>query len=71
MGMSLILCSPLAAGHLIRPIWDADTLRSKTGRVAVSKDNRTEEQNMQIVKRVRELAEKCGVKMQKIALVWY
>ena len=70
MGVSLIPYSPLAAGHLTRPEWTTDTLRSKTDRVAMGKYDRTEEQDRQIVARVHELAEKHGVKMQQIALAW-
>ena len=70
MGVSLMPYSPLAAGHLTRPTWNADTLRSKTDRVAMGKYDRAEEQDMQIVARVHELAEKYGVKMQQIALAW-
>lgn len=38
---------------------------SRTDRVAMGKYDRTEEQDMQIVLRVQEPAERCGVKMQK------
>ena len=71
MNVSLMPYSPLAAGHLTRPTWNTDTLRSKTDRVAMGKYDRTEEQDMQIVARVHELAEKYGVKMQQIALAWH
>lgn len=57
MGVSLMPYSPLAAGHLTRPQWNTDTLRSQTDRVAMGKYDRTEEQDMQIVLRVQELAE--------------
>ena len=70
MGVSLIPYSPLASGHLTRPTWNADTLRSKTDRTARGKYDRTEEQDMAIVQRVAELAERKGVKMQQIALAW-
>ena len=70
MNVSLTPYSPLAAGHLTRPNWEANTLRSKTDRAAMGKYDRTEEQDMQIVRRVQELAEKYGVKMQQIALAW-
>lgn len=63
--------SPLAAGHLTRPTWNAETLRSRTDRVAMGKYDRTEEQDMQIVSRVHELAQRYGVKMQEIALAWH
>lgn len=71
MGVSLMPYSSLAAGHLTRPTWNADTLRSRTDRVAMGKYDRTEEQDMQIVTRVHELAEKYGVKMPEIALAWH
>lgn len=71
MGVSLMPYSPLAAGHLTRPTWNTDTLRSRTDRVAMGKYDRTEEQDMQIVARVTELAEKYGVRMQQIALAWH
>ena len=71
MGVSLMPYSPLAAGHLTRPTWNTDTLRSKTDRVAMGKYDSTEKQDMQIVRRVQELAQKYGVKMQQIALAWH
>ena len=70
MGVSLMPYSPLAAGHLTRPTWTAGTFRSRTGRVSMGKYDRTAEQDMRIVTRVAELAEKYGVKMQEIALAW-
>lgn len=71
MGVSFMPYSPLAAGHLTRPEWNTDTLRSKTDRVAMGKYDRTEEQDIKIVSRVYELALKYGVKMQQIALAWH
>lgn len=70
MGVSLMPYSPLAAGHLTHRTWAADTLRSRTDRVAMGKYDRTEEQDMPIVTRVAELADKHGAKMQQIALAW-
>lgn len=70
MGVSLIPYSPLAAGHLTRPQWNTDTLRSRTDRVAMGKYDATEEQDMQIVRRVQELAERYDVNMSQIALAW-
>ena len=70
MGVTLMPYSPLAAGHLCRPTWNSNTLRSSTDRVAQGKYDRTEEQDMQIVQRVHTLAEKYGVQMQEIALAW-
>ena len=70
MGVSLMPYSPLAAGHLTRRTWTSDTRRSRTDRVAMGKYDRTEEQDMPIVARVAELADKHGAKMQQIALAW-
>lgn len=70
MGVSLMPYSPLAAGHLTRPTWNTDTLRSRTDRVAMGKYDRMEEQDMKIVSRVHELAEKYNCKMSQIAIAW-
>lgn len=71
MGVSLMPYSSLAAGHLTRSTWNANTYRSKTDRVAMGKYDRTEEQDIKIVSRVAELAERYHVKMQQIALAWH
>ena len=71
MGVSLIPYSPLAAGHLTRPEWTTDTLRSRTDRVAMGKYDRSKEQDLEIVHRVHTLAERYVVKMQQIALAWH
>lgn len=71
MGVSLTPYSPLAAGHLARAEWNTNTLRSRTGRVAMGKYDRTEAQDMQIVRRVSDLANRYGVKMSQIALAWH
>ena len=70
MGVSLMPYSPLAAGHLSRPEWRTDSLRSKTDRVAMGKYDRMEEQDMQVVARVHELSQKHECKMSQIALAW-
>lgn len=70
MGVSLMPYSPLAAGHLARNTWNSDTLRGKTDRVAKGKYDRMEQQDMEIVKRVSELAEKYNCKMSQIAIAW-
>ena len=70
MGASLMPYSPLAAGHLTRPTWDADTLRSKTDRVARGKYDRMEQEDLHVVARVAEQAEKHNCKMSQIALAW-
>lgn len=70
MGVSLMPYSPLAAGHLGRPEWKADSLRGKTDQVAKGKYDGMESQDMQIIKRVQELSEKYHCKMSQIALAW-
>ncbi len=71
MNVSLMPYSPLAAGHLTRKTWDSDSVRSKTDRVARGKYDRMEGQDMLIVERVAELADKYGCKMSQIALAWH
>ena len=70
MKVSLMPYSPLAGGHLARPTWNSDTLRGKTDRVAKGKYDKMEEQDIGIVRRVNELAEKYQCKMSQIAIAW-
>lgn len=70
MNVALMPYSPLAAGHLSRPVWNTDSLRSQTDRVARGKYDRMEEQDMNVVARVHELSEKHNCKMSQIALAW-
>lgn len=70
MGVSLMPYSSLAAGHLARASWTSETLRGRTDRVAKGKYDRMEQQDMQIVKRVSELAQKYGCNMSQIAIAW-
>lgn len=62
--------SPLAAGRLSRPTWSADTLRSRTDVTAKGKYDKTQKSDMEIVRRVSELAEKKDATMTQIALAW-
>ena len=70
MNVSLMPYSPLAAGHLTRPEWNSNSIRSKTDRAAMGKYDRMQNQDMEIVRRVHTLAEKYNVRMQQIALAW-
>lgn len=70
MNVSLMPYSPLAAGHLTRPQWNSDSLRSQTDRVAMGKYDHAQKQDIEIVRRVHALSEKYGVKMQQVALAW-
>lgn len=62
--------SPLASGHLTRPTWDARTKRSETDKVARSKYDADETNDMQIVKRVNDIAEKYHTSMTQVSLAW-
>lgn len=70
MDVSLIPYSPLAAGHLARPKWRSDSVRGRTDRVAMGKYDRMEQQDMLIVERVSEIAQRYGCKMSQIAVAW-
>ncbi len=69
-GVSLTPYSPLAAGHLSRPTWNSDSLRSKTDQVAINKYDRTKDSDMEIVARVHALSEKYNCSMTQISLAW-
>lgn len=71
MNVSLTPYSPLAAGRVSRNQWNADSLRSQTDKVAMSKYDNTAEQDYQIVLRVDALAKKYNVTMTQIALAWH
>ena len=68
--VSLIPYSPLAAGRLSRLEWQTNTLRSKTDKTAVAKYDSTQQIDMNIVKRVNEIAQKYAVTMTQVALAW-
>lgn len=68
--VSLTPYSPLAAGRLSRIEWKADTKRSQTDKMAISKYDSTQETDYAIVLRVHELAEKYRVTMTQISLAW-
>ena len=70
MDVSLMPYSPLAAGHLTRAEWTSDSKRGKTDRVAAGKYDRMEQQDILIVKRVQELADKYHCSMSQIAIAW-
>lgn len=62
--------SPLAAGRLSRLNWHADTKRSQTDKIAVSKYDANEASDYAIVERVNKLAEKYECSMTQISLAW-
>ena len=69
--VSLTPYSPLAAGRLSRLAWHTDTKRSMTDKTAEKKYDANEETDINIVKRVGEIAEKHSATMTQIALAWH
>ncbi|KAL7266889.1 hypothetical protein RUND412_010548 [Rhizina undulata] len=69
-GVGLIPWSPLARGHLARPL-NASTIRSGVEKVNVMLNSLgASEQDQTIIRRVEEIANKKGWKMATVALVW-
>lgn len=62
--------SPLAGGHLSRATWDSDSKRSKEDGILKVKYDEFKEQDLKVIQRVAELAQKRGVSMTQIALAW-
>lgn len=70
MNVALTPYSPLAAGRLARPEWNADTKRSKTDKTAVTKYDSTKDNDFAVVQRVNEIAQKYSATMTQVALAW-
>lgn len=70
-GMSLTPYSPLASGHLTRPTWDSDSVRSTTDGTMRAKYDAGRELDMPVIERVAELAQRHGVPMADVALAWH
>lgn len=68
--VTLMPYSPLASGRLARAEWNAETKRSKVDKAAMSKYEKTKEQDKIIAQRVNELAKQKGVAMSQISLAW-
>ena len=71
MNVALTPYSPLAAGRAARPEWEAETMRSRTDKVACGKYDSTEEQDGKIAERIRETAEKRGISMSQVTFAWH
>ncbi len=69
--VSLIPFSPLAGGHLSHKGWESGTKRSDTDRVMVNKYDHAKENDLQIIDRVAEVAEKYNVSMTEVSLAWH
>ncbi len=70
MNVSLTPYSPLAAGRLARTNWEAETMRSRTDKTAISKYDSTQDTDLIIAKRVAETAAKYDATMAQVALAW-
>lgn len=71
MDVALTPYSPLASGRCARPNWEADTLRSKTDKVARGKYDSTEEADKAIAARIADLAEKYETSMTAVTFAWH
>ena len=69
-GAAITPFSPLASGHLCRPTWESDSARAATDKMMRAKYDAAKAQDMPIVQRVAEVAERKGVPMAHIALAW-
>ncbi|MBQ6616725.1 MAG: aldo/keto reductase [Thermoguttaceae bacterium] len=69
-GVSRIPYSPLAGGRLTRPEWDCGSKRAQTDKVLRAKYDKEKQNNMEIVARVDQLAQRLGVSMSEVALAW-
>ena len=69
-GVSRIPYSPLAGGHLTHKEWESGTSRSNTDKTLRAKYDHAKENDMKIIARVAELAERLGVTMTEVALAW-
>lgn len=70
-GVSLIPYSPLAGGHLSHMGWESGTARSNTDKVIRSKYDAYKDNDLLIIERVNELAQKYNVSMSEVALAWH
>ena len=71
MNVALTPYSPLAAGRAARPNWEADTMRSRTDKVAHGKYDSTEEQDKAIAARIHDVAEKHSATMSQVTFAWH
>ncbi len=68
-GVALVPYSPLASGRLTRD-WASDSKRSLTDQVAQRKYDSTEDTDIAIVNRVKEIADKYQATRAQVALAW-
>ena len=69
-GMSMTPFSPLAAGRVCRMWTDDNSKRSKEDVIAKTKYDSTEDIDLPIVKRIKEVADKMKVTMAQVSMAW-
>ncbi|MCR5794139.1 MAG: aldo/keto reductase [Solobacterium sp.] len=69
-GISLIPYSPLAGGHLSRREWDSASVRSRTDAIVKRRYDKSREDDMPVITRVAEVADRYGVSMSRVAIAW-
>lgn len=70
MNVSLMPYSPLASGHLTRPTWESNSLRSRTDKVVKGKYDADKYDDMKVIERVNEVAQKHNATMAQVAIAW-
>ena len=68
--VSLIPYSHIDGGHLTHLNWETDTARSKTDNTLRKKYDSAKDNDLQIIERVNQLAQKYNVSMAQISLAW-
>ena len=68
-GMSMTPYSPLAAGRVCR-MWDDNTKRNETDLFAKKKYDDAKDNDMPIVKRIKEISEKMKITMAQVSIAW-
>ena len=68
-GMSMSPYSPLAAGRVCR-MWDDNTKRNETDLFAKKKYDDAKDNDMPIVKRIKEISEKMKITMAQVSIAW-
>ena len=69
-GVTLTPYSPLAGGHLSRPEWNSDSLRSHTDMTSRQKYDHAKASDLPIIERVQEIAREHDLPMATVALAW-
>lgn len=69
--VSLIPYSPLAGGHLTHMGWTSNTKRSQTDQTMRKKYDAYKSNDLMIIERVNEIAQKYNVSMSEVALAWH